>query len=329
MNLQALLSVLPLVVSLAQAQAITPQQHFNQLCPTNDGQEVEIQPGLFATYHCRKAVASTIPVTANTAADPDACLLACEQSSGCAGSMWSGRSGASCYLVQHSGEPSLRNMDRVVYMTYRRATDPFAEDEVVDPFPSECEDELEDCKEREQALNSQLETCTSQLTATEASARCTRDNGKITRTRGKSWEIQCSKEAECLKAAQNIGTRDNLQQCIEACADRSTCKFVSWKVSAKDCWVSDANRKTANKQSNCFTRREKEKYLDSKEKSRLAEKIDICQVNLNYTIYYPLTEEYISLYPKTNGKPDAKDINANEPKPLMWAIVEKCMEEKT
>ncbi|KAJ5131020.1 rRNA-processing protein EFG1 [Penicillium bovifimosum] len=98
------------------------------------------------------------------------------------------------------------------------------------------------------------------------------------------------------------------------------------------------DRKTANKQLNRLTRREKEENLDPKEKARLAEKIHICQVNLNYTIYYPLTEKYISLYPKTNGKPDAagsesetqkKDITSNEAKPPMWAIVEKCMEEKT
>lgn len=59
-------------------------------------------------------------------------------------------------------------------------------------------------------------------------------------------------------------------------------------------------------------------------------------MNLNYTIYYPLTEKYISIYP--SGKPDATDPNSelqtqetksNEAKPPMWSVVEKCMEEKT
>ncbi|KAJ5581923.1 hypothetical protein N7535_000543 [Penicillium sp. DV-2018c] len=98
------------------------------------------------------------------------------------------------------------------------------------------------------------------------------------------------------------------------------------------------DRKTANKELKRLIRREKEEDLDPKEKARLAEKIHICQVNLNYTIYYPLTEKYISLYPKTDGKPDTaeskseaqkKDITSNEAKPPMWAIVQKCMEEDT
>ncbi|KAJ5500317.1 rRNA-processing protein EFG1 [Penicillium expansum] len=65
------------------------------------------------------------------------------------------------------------------------------------------------------------------------------------------------------------------------------------------------DRKTAIKELNRLTRREKEEDLDSKQKARLAAKIHTCQVNINYAIYYPLTEKYISIYP--NGKPDAAD----------------------
>ncbi|KAF4761455.1 hypothetical protein N7455_002818 [Penicillium solitum] len=96
------------------------------------------------------------------------------------------------------------------------------------------------------------------------------------------------------------------------------------------------DRKTATKELNRLTRREKEEDLDSKQKARLEAKIHTCRVNLNYTIYYPLTEKYISIYP--SGKPDATDPNSelqtqetksNEAKPPMWSVVEKCMEEKT
>lgn len=98
-------------------------------------------------------------------------------------------------------------------------------------------------------------------------------------------------------------------------------------------WI---DRKTATKELNRLTRREKEEDLDSKQKARLAAKIHTCRVNLNYTIYYPLTEKYISLYP--NGKPDATDpeselqkqeATSNDAKPPLWSVVEKCMEEKT
>ncbi|CAG8898165.1 unnamed protein product [Penicillium egyptiacum] len=96
------------------------------------------------------------------------------------------------------------------------------------------------------------------------------------------------------------------------------------------------DRKTATKELNRLTRCEKEEDLDSKQKARLAAKIHICRVNLNYTIYYPLTEKYIALYP--NGKHDAMDpeselqkqeTKSNDAKPPLWSVVEKCMEENT
>ncbi|KAK4863434.1 hypothetical protein LT330_002212 [Penicillium expansum] len=96
------------------------------------------------------------------------------------------------------------------------------------------------------------------------------------------------------------------------------------------------DRKTAIKELNRLTRRENEEDLDSKQKARLAAKIHTCQVNINYAIYYPLTEKYISIYP--NGKPDAADpgselqkeeTKSNDAKPPLWSVIEKCMEEKT
>lgn len=97
------------------------------------------------------------------------------------------------------------------------------------------------------------------------------------------------------------------------------------------------DRKTATKHLNKLLRREKEQELDSKQKSRLEQKIHAARINLNYTIYYPLTEKYVSLYPKEKGKSDEKGGEAaaepeqqnQDGKPPVWEIVEKCMEEGT
>lgn len=91
---------------------------------------------------------------------------------------------------------------------------------------------------------------------------------------------------------------------------------------------------------NRLLRREKEQDLDAKRKARLSQKIHDARVNLNYTIYYPLTEKYISLYPKSKDRPEeAGAESASEPdtkkeekvqdgaKPPLWPVVEKCMEE--
>jgi hypothetical protein len=71
-------------------------------------------------------------------------------------------------------------------------------------------------------------------------------------------------------------------------------------------------------------------------------RIHIAQINVNYTIYYPLSEKYISLYPQDKKKktsatsededqdgsdsdelPPKSGVGKNE-KPPLWAIVEKC-----
>lgn len=78
--------------------------------------------------------------------------------------------------------------------------------------------------------------------------------------------------------------------------------------------------------------------MDTKQKARLAEKIHTARVNLNYTIYYPLTEKYLSIYPKSHGKSDVPEseteskkpeIDTKSTKPPLWSVVAKCMEEKT
>jgi hypothetical protein len=87
-------------------------------------------------------------------------------------------------------------------------------------------------------------------------------------------------------------------------------------------------------------RRQEEETLDSKQKKKLESKIHAARVNVNYTIYYPLTEKYIALYPKSKSsdkdgadsgaepEPEQKTVG-DDAKPPMWAIIEKCMEEGT
>lgn len=82
-----------------------------------------------------------------------------------------------------------------------------------------------------------------------------------------------------------------------------------------------------------------------KKLAALSQKLDIARVNLNYTIYYPLTEKYIALYAAvkknkdgtTDGAADDSDVDAGyklvhatrEEKPAMWHVVEKCMKDGT
>lgn len=103
------------------------------------------------------------------------------------------------------------------------------------------------------------------------------------------------------------------------------------------------DRKTASKNMNKLRRREKDQNLDDAQKSALQQKIHEAQINLNYTIYYPLTEKYLSLYPKSQEKASAEagaeaesDTEKKQEKqpnlgarPPLWAVVEKCTAENT
>ncbi|KAL8757061.1 MAG: hypothetical protein Q9199_002502 [Rusavskia elegans] len=61
------------------------------------------------------------------------------------------------------------------------------------------------------------------------------------------------------------------------------------------------------------------------------------EVDLNYTLYHPLTQKYISLFPRneTQGAVDGTATSgtemkqARQDKPAMWAVVESCMENGT
>ncbi|BCS29167.1 Efg1 domain-containing protein [Aspergillus puulaauensis] len=121
------------------------------------------------------------------------------------------------------------------------------------------------------------------------------------------------------------------------------------------------DRKTATKEVNKLTRKRDElakptdESIDEGTRKKKLEKLDarlhIARVNLNYTIYYPLTEKYISIYAekkKSKGEKGGQDedgdqdmeeeeeqerqgedglsASATAEKLAMWRTVEKCME---
>ncbi|KAL1846548.1 hypothetical protein Plec18170_009127 [Paecilomyces lecythidis] len=124
-------------------------------------------------------------------------------------------------------------------------------------------------------------------------------------------------------------------------------------------------RKTATKELKKLQRREREiSESDAPTKKEdlklLASRIHTARVNLNYTIYSPLTEKYISLYPdkkrKNKGRDSGNDANSDSDsqkddkrsrsesqqlqeytiqtnesgeKPPLWYVVEKCMADET
>ena len=75
-------------------------------------------------------------------------------------------------------------------------------------------------------------------------------------------------------------------------------------------------------------------YLDLKDKVHRA------QVDLNYTLYYPLSEKYTSIYKRKDGQ-DSPDVTVADnstishgsethtPKPAMWDVIEQCMADST
>ncbi|KAL8843946.1 MAG: hypothetical protein Q9176_001641 [Flavoplaca citrina] len=73
---------------------------------------------------------------------------------------------------------------------------------------------------------------------------------------------------------------------------------------------------------------------NSSEHEALELDIHNAEVDLNYTLYHPLSQKYASLFPRktVQGPLDGTDTataQARQNKPTMWAIVESCMERGT
>ncbi|KAM7202096.1 DUF2361 domain containing protein [Naviculisporaceae sp. PSN 640] len=73
---------------------------------------------------------------------------------------------------------------------------------------------------------------------------------------------------------------------------------------------------------------------DPEEKAKLEADLHIAEVDIDYAIYYPFLEPYISLYaaPGKEGKGDGDEKKSpiddlHTPRPPMWSIIEKAREE--
>ncbi|KAL8707861.1 MAG: hypothetical protein Q9225_007692 [Loekoesia sp. 1 TL-2023] len=76
---------------------------------------------------------------------------------------------------------------------------------------------------------------------------------------------------------------------------------------------------------------------NSPENQALENQVHCAEVDLNYTMYHPLTEKYIGLFPRqeTQNPPNMEGSSIKisalpqENKPAMWKVVESCMEDGT
>ena len=76
---------------------------------------------------------------------------------------------------------------------------------------------------------------------------------------------------------------------------------------------------------------------DTPEYGDLQKNIHDAEVDLNYSLYYPLNEKYQSLYPRSEGQGseikseigDMGERNNDRPKVPLWTMVESCMREGT
>ncbi|KAL9039910.1 MAG: hypothetical protein Q9214_004688 [Letrouitia sp. 1 TL-2023] len=60
----------------------------------------------------------------------------------------------------------------------------------------------------------------------------------------------------------------------------------------------------------------------------LREDVHVATVDLNYTLFYPLNEKYVGLFPRNENNvtdPGNSGNTHQHPKPAMWKIVENCM----
>lgn len=71
---------------------------------------------------------------------------------------------------------------------------------------------------------------------------------------------------------------------------------------------------------------------DEAERERLGKEVDDYEVDLNYALFFPLDEHYVSLYPTRKGKEDGEVATPEvegkrQGDKAMWGLVRKCMGE--
>ncbi|KLU87467.1 rRNA-processing protein EFG1 [Magnaporthiopsis poae ATCC 64411] len=79
--------------------------------------------------------------------------------------------------------------------------------------------------------------------------------------------------------------------------------------------------------------KELDEAKDPDEIAKLQKDLHIAQVDVNYAIYFPFLEQYVSLYPpsakasKETGDTPAAELALHAERPPMWATVEEAMEQ--
>ncbi|KAL9599359.1 MAG: hypothetical protein Q9219_003892 [cf. Caloplaca sp. 3 TL-2023] len=76
---------------------------------------------------------------------------------------------------------------------------------------------------------------------------------------------------------------------------------------------------------------------DTQEYKSVEDQLHCAEVDLNYTLFYPLTEKYVSIFPRKEtaeaqdekGPSTDRSDHLQQDKPAMWKIVENCMESGT
>lgn len=71
---------------------------------------------------------------------------------------------------------------------------------------------------------------------------------------------------------------------------------------------------------------------DEAERERLGQEVDDYEVDLNYALFFPLDDHYVSLYPTRRGKADGQaavpeEEGKRQGDKEMWELVKKCMGE--
>lgn len=69
----------------------------------------------------------------------------------------------------------------------------------------------------------------------------------------------------------------------------------------------------------------------------MAHKVHCAEVDLNYTLYHPLAEKYIGIFPRQDTPKEQDHMNGapetlagpGQNKPAMWTVVEACMSNGT
>ncbi|KAE8317733.1 hypothetical protein BDV41DRAFT_524863 [Aspergillus transmontanensis] len=213
MKFQAPLAMLSLA-GVAYANAPHARPEYKRICDTPSSDEVEVKPGLHATFSCGEYTTEGSRTGLNVA-NPEACIDECASSDGCVGAIWTAKTTLPypCYLVQHGSDPSIKTGSDNMWITYRKdeeeaEEDPFGESGCVADLET-MEAELKKCKDLA------ARTCTNGLQVQTYS------------TGSKKYKLACG---HTVAAAVGSGANMNIikdvqsfQECADLCATTAGC----------------------------------------------------------------------------------------------------------